>query len=146
MTHSAAYRAAAVARASDVVSVGIDAEPHEPLPKGVQRTIALPAEVAMLGRLAAGEPSVHWDRLLFCAKEATYKAWFPLAQRWLGFDDAEVTVDPGDGRAGTFTTRLLVPGPTVAGRPLTGFAGRWLVDTPTAMIATAITVTPGVSA
>ncbi|MBO0877952.1 MAG: 4'-phosphopantetheinyl transferase, partial [Pseudonocardia sp.] len=30
MTHCAGYRAAAVARASDVAAVGIDAEPHEP--------------------------------------------------------------------------------------------------------------------
>jgi 4'-phosphopantetheinyl transferase EntD len=32
MTHCAGYRAAAVARSSELCSVGIDAEPHAPLP------------------------------------------------------------------------------------------------------------------
>ena len=67
---------------------------------------------------------MHWDRLLFSAKESVYKAWFPLAQRWLGFEDAIVAVDRGFG---TFTARLLVPGPRPGGRELSGFSGRWLI-------------------
>ena len=49
---------------------------------------------------------LHWDRILFCAKEATYKAWFPLTHRWLGFEDAHITftVD-GSGAAGAFSSR-----------------------------------------
>jgi 4'-phosphopantetheinyl transferase EntD len=27
--------------------------------------------------------SPNWDRLLFSAKEAVYKAWFPLVGEWL---------------------------------------------------------------
>ena len=38
MTHCAGYRAAAVARARDVVTIGIDAEPHAVLPDGVPLT------------------------------------------------------------------------------------------------------------
>ena len=71
---------------------------------------------------AARPEAVCWDRLLFCAKESVYKAWFPLTQEWLGFDDAEITIDVG----GTFTARLLVPGPLVNGAPLTSLHGRWL--------------------
>ena len=52
-----------------------------------------------------------WDRLLFCAKESVYKAWFPLAKRWLDFQDAAITVDPVRR---TFTARLAGSGP--AGR------------------------------
>ena len=49
---------------------------------------------------------LHWDRILFCAKEATYKAWFPLTQRWLGFEDAHITFDVDDGgAAGGFESR-----------------------------------------
>ena len=66
---------------------------------------------------------VHLDRLLFSAKEAVYKVWFPLTGRWLGFEQAHITLDPA---AGTFTARLLVPGPDVDGRELTAFDGRWL--------------------
>lgn len=135
ITHCTGYRGAVVARASDLHSVGIDAEPHGPLPDGVLDAVSLPAERAMLTELAAGSPGVHWDRLLFCAKESVYKAWFPLARAWLGFEDAEITIDP---ERGSFTTRLLVPGPTVAGAPLTGFAGRWTVTDGVVLAAVAL--------
>ena len=123
MTHCSGYRAAAVALTGDLHSVGIDAEPHDVLPEGVLGAVSLPAEREQLAALADAHPATHWDRLLFSAKESVYKAWFPLARRWLGFEDAEITFDP----AGGFRARLLVSGPEVAGRELTGFAGRWLV-------------------
>jgi len=40
ITHCAGYRACALARAADVVALGIDAEPHEALPEGVLGEIA----------------------------------------------------------------------------------------------------------
>jgi 4'-phosphopantetheinyl transferase EntD len=135
ITHCAGYRAAAVAPAAAMATLGIDAEPHEPLPDGVQATIARGPELAHLRDLARRHPAVAWERLLFCAKEAVYKAWFPLAGRWLGFEDAEVTIDPAGG---TFAARFLVPGPTLAGTRLDGFEGRWHA-TPT-LLATAVTV------
>jgi 4'-phosphopantetheinyl transferase EntD len=73
--------------------------------------------------------------MLFCAKETVYKAWFPLTGRWLGFEQAAITIDPSDG---TFTARLLVPGPEVDGRELTAFAGRWLARR--GLILTAISI------
>ena len=123
MTHCAGYRAAVAAHATDVLSLGIDAEPHGPLPDGVERAVTLPEERDHLRRLAAAHPQVHWDRLLFCAKEAVYKTWFPLTRRWLGFEDARLAIDP---LVGTFTVRLLVPGPTLATGELTQLTGRWL--------------------
>jgi 4'-phosphopantetheinyl transferase EntD len=73
----------------------------------------------MLGDLAARFPATHWDRLLFSAKESVYKAWFPLTGRWLGFEDAHLTIDPA---AATFTASLLVED-----APLRFLAGRYLV-------------------
>lgn len=125
ITHCAGYRAAAVAQTSELASIGIDAEPNAPLPDGLLPDVASPSEIAALYGLAAREPAVHWDRLLFSAKESVYKAWFPLTGRWLGFEDAELTIDP---HAKTFQARLLVPATTAAGEPLTGFSGRWLCD------------------
>jgi len=123
ITHCDGYRAAAVARARDVLTLGLDAEPAGPLPGGVLDAVSLAEERGRLPALTAAAPHVAWDRLLFCAKEAVYKAWFPLAGRWLGFEEAAITFAPD---AGTFTARLLVPGPAVGGRPLGGFSGRWL--------------------
>jgi 4'-phosphopantetheinyl transferase EntD len=122
MTHCAGYRAAAVASTATVAAVGIDAEPHDPLPDGVLGAVSRPGERAHLADLRRAAPGVAWDRLLFCAKEATYKAWFPLTGTRLGFDQAEVTFDVA-GR--TFTSRLLVPGPRVACTRVDTFTGRW---------------------
>ncbi|MFI5003526.1 MAG: 4'-phosphopantetheinyl transferase [Solirubrobacterales bacterium] len=124
ITHCAGYRACAVARETQVVGVGIDAEPHAPLPEGVLGEIARAEERPRLARLAGAEPAVHWDRLLFCAKEAVYKVWFPLAACWLGFEDATLTIDPV-GRA--FRARLLKPWPSPAAALPEILEGRWLV-------------------
>lgn len=124
MTHCPGYRAAAVAGATRLHALGIDAEPDEPLPAEVSGLVLRPEEAAMTDELRRTGPAVHWDRLVFSVKESVYKAWFPLARRWLDFDQASVMVWP-DGR---FTARLLVSGPVVAGRPVTGFTGRWRAD------------------
>jgi 4'-phosphopantetheinyl transferase EntD len=135
LTHCAGYRAAAVAPAVSVAAVGIDAEPHEPLPEGVLDMIGLPAERAQVAELTRRDSGVAWDRLLFCAKEATYKAWFPLMGAWLGFDEAEITVDPVTR---TFTSRLLAAGPEIGGTRIGVFPGRWACEN--ALVATAITL------
>jgi 4'-phosphopantetheinyl transferase EntD len=138
ITHCDGYRACAVARSSEVVTVGIDAELNAALPDGLLGDIARPEEVPWLRRLELEFPEVHWDRLLFSAKESVYKAWFPLAKRWLGFEDAVIVFDPS---AGTFTARLLVSGPPMPDGPLCGFSGRWMVRE--GIILTAIAVSVG---
>ncbi|MGW1072445.1 4'-phosphopantetheinyl transferase family protein [Streptomyces sp. NPDC002537] len=125
MTHCDGYRAAVVARAADAVSIGIDAEPNAPLPEGVLGTISLPAERTRLAGLTARRPDVAWDRMLFSAKESVFKTWYPLTREELDFSEAELEFEP---EAGTFSARLLVPGPVVEGRRLDGFTGRWLAD------------------
>lgn len=135
MTHCAGYRASVVARDHDIVTIGIDAEPHDKLPEGVLGVVSSAQEQARLAVLAASRPEVSWDRMLFCAKEAVYKAWFPLTRRWLGFDEACVSFDPVRQ---TFTAQLLVEGPVVNGATLTGFEGRWLVGN--GLILTAIVI------
>ncbi|PRH77958.1 phosphopantetheinyl transferase [Streptomyces solincola] len=119
MTHCDGYRAAVVARADEVAALGIDAEPDAPLPEGVLEAIALPEDLAALAALPPGGPA--WDRVLFSAKEAVYKAWFPIAREFLNFTEAVVVISA----EGTFEARILVPGPDFLGRPLAGFSGRW---------------------
>jgi 4'-phosphopantetheinyl transferase EntD len=124
ITHCDGYRACAVGHSSEVVTVGIDAEPNAALPVGLLGDIARPEELPSLRLLQSERPEIHWDRLLFSAKESVYKAWFPLAKRWLGFEDAVVAISPSKG---TFDVELLVPGPRLADGPLRGFSGRWMV-------------------
>jgi 4'-phosphopantetheinyl transferase EntD len=126
LTHCTGYRGAVVGRSIVVRSVGIDAEPHDVLPQGVLDSISLPGERSEMQNLSAG---LHWDRILFCAKEATYKAWFPLTKRWLGFEDAHITFDvDGPGSAGRFVSRILIDGSALSGPPLTALRGRWSVE------------------
>jgi len=121
ITHCDGYRAAAVARLPHVAAIGIDAEPDAPLRAGVLRRIATPGEGVRVARLTAEVPGVSWDRLLFSAKEAAYKAWFPFAGCGLGLGDVSVDPEP-DGR---FTACLRPDGIVVAGRRLTELHGRW---------------------
>ncbi len=79
---------------------------------------------------------LHWDRVLFSAKESTYKAWFPLTAEWLGFHETSVKLR----RDGTFTSHLLVPGPTVGGRRIDRFAGHWMIEQDLVLTAIAIPV------
>ncbi len=125
LTHCTGYRGAVVGRSSAVRSLGIDAEPHDVLPDGVLDAITLDEE---RHEIAALPDRLHWDRILFCAKEATYKAWFPLTRRWLGFEDAHVVfdVDP-EGTSGAFVSKILIDGAALSGPPLTVLQGRWVV-------------------
>lgn len=116
ITHCTGYRAAVVAHAHELAGVGIDAEPNQPLPSGVLEAIALPVELDQL-RPPGGETC--WDRLLFCAKEAVFKVWYPLTGLNLGFDQAHVTITAPDA----FEAKLLTAHPAVP----SVLAGRYLV-------------------
>jgi 4'-phosphopantetheinyl transferase EntD len=123
LTHCQGFRGAVVARKQRARSVGIDAEPHDVLPDGVLNAISLPDERRELSAMPTG---LHWDRILFCAKEATYKAWFPVTKRWLGFEDAHITFDvDATGTAGAFVSQILIDGAALSGPPLTALRGRW---------------------
>ncbi|MBO4208924.1 4'-phosphopantetheinyl transferase family protein [Micromonospora echinofusca] len=125
ITHCAGYRGAVVGEAERVRTIGIDAEPNAALTDGVLEAVSLAVERDDIRMLTREHPRVHWDRLLFSAKESVYKAWYPLAHRFLDFEEAMISIDP---LAGTFSARLLVDGPMVNGRQLTGFTGRWLAS------------------
>jgi 4'-phosphopantetheinyl transferase EntD len=117
LTHCAGYRACAVARAADVAGIGIDAEPDAGLPAGLIGSVANRAERAWIARQAASSPAVRWDLLLFSAKEAVGKLWYPLTWHWPGFGQIAVFPDP----AGTFEVQVAASGPA---QP--GLTGRWL--------------------
>ncbi|MFV0523735.1 MAG: 4'-phosphopantetheinyl transferase [Acidimicrobiales bacterium] len=134
-TPAPGYAAAVVAWARRVPVLGLDAEPDEPLPAGVLDRIARPEERHWLDPLLGATPAgstapgvalgaapgalpgvAHPDRLLFCLKEAVYKAWYPATGRWLGFGDARVTPT---ATGTSCAIEILVDGPLP---PLTG---RW---------------------
>ena len=96
---------------------------------GVIHSVALPTEIAQLERLQSRGVDCA-TKLLFCVKEATYKAWFPLTHRWLGFEQAEIDVRDD----GTCTSYLLVR-PT----PVPLIEGRWQITNGYIVVATYVT-------
>ncbi|WBL19050.1 4'-phosphopantetheinyl transferase family protein [Citricoccus sp. NR2] len=92
ITHCRGYRAAAVGTVGEFMSIGIDAEPAQALPDGVLEQIAIPSEVSRLRHVQQELGSVPAGRLLFCIKEAIYKAWSPVENVWLDYDQAEVCI------------------------------------------------------
>ena len=95
ITHSEGYAAAAVARAADVLGLGIDVERHVALAPGVIRRVCTPGEQVWLDR--APDDGRHWPVIVFSAKESIYKAWYPKTGRWLGFQDVELELDAARG-------------------------------------------------
>ena len=140
MTHCTAYRAAVVARASAVCSVGVDAEPNDPLPPDVMDVVASDDECAWVSCLQATRPEVNWDRLLFSAKEAVFKTWYPMNRRWLDFNQIAITMEPVGG---TFSVGLVDLSATPVASALTSFAGRWLARDGLLLTAIAVPRTVG---
>jgi 4'-phosphopantetheinyl transferase EntD len=109
-----------------VLAIGIDAERDARLSDGVWAQVAHGSERDLRGAAtSSARAGPHLDAVLFSAKEAVYKAWFPLAGRWLGFDDVELSLDLANAE---FRAKLLVPGPVVDGASLSEFRGRWAVE------------------
>jgi 4'-phosphopantetheinyl transferase EntD len=86
LAHDAQVAVAAVAMRSDVSALGIDVEPAEALPADLLDLVATPQEQA----------KIHLDpyrgRLLFAAKEAVYKAVYPLDQTFLDHHDVQINL------------------------------------------------------
>ena len=86
LAHDHEYAVAAVARSSALRGVGIDIEPPLPLPEGLLEMIATPGEQREInGDLVRA-------RLLFCIKEAVYKATHPIDGVFLEHHDVEVSL------------------------------------------------------
>ncbi|MDO5618413.1 4'-phosphopantetheinyl transferase family protein [Kocuria sp.] len=121
-----------MARSERVQAIGIDAEPHEPLPPEVRPLILTDQDaenireltgMTELTRQTRGGAPVHWDRMIFCAKEAIYKAWFPIKHRWLGFEEVSVYPKPDGGFRAQLPTTLFSEG-----NASSLIEGRWVVD------------------
>ncbi len=112
ITHCEDAAAVAVAWMDRVRGIGLDVEPALPLPDGVDRAVIFPVDVLS----SAAGPAA--GRLLFCAKEAFYKAIYPITRKFLDFGDVAVLCSEHG-----FTARLLVPAPPFQVGET--FAGSW---------------------
>lgn len=84
LAHDSRVAVAAVGMRADFSALGIDIEPAEILPSELLDLVATPQERARIGE----DP--YRGRLLFAAKEAVYKAVYPLDQTFLDHHDVQV--------------------------------------------------------
>ena len=96
ISHTDTWCAAAVARADDLRSIGIDLEPATPLKEALWRRVCTQAERDTLSGLANAGLT---GKVLFSAKEAVYKCQYPLTRRFLGFHAVEIELDDAGFRA-----------------------------------------------
>jgi 4'-phosphopantetheinyl transferase EntD len=88
ITHAGEVVAASVARREHIRSVGLDLEVWTRMEEKLHRRVFTDRERTRFESLPREAPG-----LLFSAKEAGYKATFPLAGRFISFQDAETEVD-----------------------------------------------------
>ncbi len=135
ITHCAGYRAAAVARASEVITIGLDAEPAQWLPAEVLGLVALPDERDRLRDLARRGARRLLGPAAFQRQgirlQGLVSAGPPLARLCRrGYHHKRRRRHLRGAAAGR--------GARVSGVPPAGFTGRWIIAE--GMILTAITV------
>lgn len=96
ITHTRGYCAVVVARDSELLSLGVDAEQDKTLTPDMIEMICTPHERTQLFERDAV--------VYFAAKEAFYKCQYPLTQQFLGFQDVELDLDLASG---TFAARII---------------------------------------
>ena len=99
ISHSGELAVALVGLATDYAGLGLDVEQLVRGSRRARRGWSAPAEYAWLEARGGG----YWGTMLFSAKEAVFKALYPIEHVWLGFADAELT---WDDLRGVFTARL----------------------------------------
>lgn len=97
LAHDDDMAVAAVAPVGHISALGIDVEPAQPLPGDILALVTIPAD-----RTDAADRHLA-GRILFAAKEAVYKAVYPLDREVLGYED--IAVDLNAGHATTKTGR-----------------------------------------
>jgi 4'-phosphopantetheinyl transferase EntD len=113
ITHGAARALCAVARASEMRSLGIDAERlmGERAKEELRARICSPDERALLAESLAS-PEHHLVTIAFSAKESLYKCLYPLVGQFMDFSAARivaaVAAESGVGLVGELTLELSV--------------------------------------
>ena len=102
LTHCASACLAVLTRAD--IMLGIDVEPDEPLPDDVAQLVCSEAEQRWI-QSRPEETRGTLSRLIFSAKEAAFKAQYPLSKRVFDFTTLRITPEMADHRfTATFTT------------------------------------------
>jgi 4'-phosphopantetheinyl transferase EntD len=98
ITHTRTHCLAVAGRAETITGIGLDLEPADPLDPSLWSTVLRPEDC---DALPDQSPGLH-AKVIFCAKEAAYKAQYPQSLSLLDFPDMTVTTT-GSHFTATFT-------------------------------------------
>lgn len=110
ITHTDTVCAVALCKTDQAFALGVDLEPRAPLPRDIWKLVCRPEELEVA--LQSTTPAL-WTRWMFSAKEAFYKAQYPLTGIFMEPLDIAVQVDPS-GK----TYRVACSGPAPDDREL----------------------------
>ncbi|QWK81358.1 4'-phosphopantetheinyl transferase family protein [Ochrobactrum sp. BTU1] len=82
LAHDDEMAVAVIGRNKDYLGLGIDIETAGPLPEDIISLVRTPEDIC-----GQYDSSALADRILFCVKEAVYKAVYPLDRIILNYDD-----------------------------------------------------------
>lgn len=100
ISHSGSLCLAAVAPSDRYLGVGIDLEPDEPTRREIGGHVLSRPERAWVRETAeSDEDRLRLTRQIFSAKEAVYKAFYPVVGRVWRFQDVRVEIEAGPSRA-----------------------------------------------
>ncbi|WP_421905752.1 4'-phosphopantetheinyl transferase family protein [Mameliella sp.] len=123
ISHAAGICLGVVARADNFRSLGIDIEGDAPLAEDLIPEICLPEELALVpANLRAARA-----KRLFSAKEAAYKAHYPLAAQAFGFHGLQVDLAQGLARFTDHPEVASIPPESRADLPLRQVFGAGLI-------------------
>ncbi len=123
ITHTRQAALAIAAQNAQFRTLGVDIEPYAPLKAELLKAICTPQDREMLDGLPDNQRLLA-ARCLFSAKEAVFKAQYPLTGQVFGFDAASITFNPSrNGFTATFHRDIeaIRAGSTVSGQ--CGIAG-----------------------
>ncbi|HXV37918.1 MAG TPA: 4'-phosphopantetheinyl transferase superfamily protein [Myxococcota bacterium] len=92
ISHSDKCCFTAVARADRIAALGVDVERADPLERRLAAYVCRESEIARTQRTHPSRAPALW-KLIFSAKEATFKCYYPITRRWLDFHDVEIALD-----------------------------------------------------
>lgn len=92
IAHCDTVAIAVVTSKAPLNSIGIDVEENTPLPSDLWDTICTEKELAWLATHPTDQQGLL-AKQIFTAKEASYKAQYPLTGRLIGFDAVEINLE-----------------------------------------------------
>ncbi len=90
ITHCLGYCAAAVAYKKNIIGIGIDAELNSKINKNIIPTTQTPIEQSRNIKLQLSHHDVCINKIVFSAKESTFKFIYPFIQHYISFNDIEI--------------------------------------------------------